>query len=89
MYYVCAAVAVIISGLAKGGFAGIGALAMPVMAMGVDPVAGATILLPVLIVQDVTSVRSPTLVHHRFKCGCYRVACRAIRWLGPPRSASP
>jgi uncharacterized membrane protein YfcA len=55
-YYLCAAIAVIISGLAKGGFAGIGALAMPVMAMGVDPVAGATILLPILIVQDVISV---------------------------------
>jgi len=56
IYYLCAAVAVIVSGLAKGGFAGIGALAMPVMAMGVDPIAGAAILLPILIVQDVISV---------------------------------
>ena len=58
IYYICAAIAVIISGLAKGGFAGLGALAMPVMAMGVDPIAGAAILLPILIVQDVVSVWS-------------------------------
>lgn len=58
IYYLCAAIAVIISGLAKGGFAGIGALAMPVMAMGVDPIEGAAILLPILIVQDVVSVWS-------------------------------
>jgi uncharacterized membrane protein YfcA len=56
VYYICAAVAVIVSGLAKGGFAGIGALAMPVMALGVDPVRGAAILLPILIVQDAVSV---------------------------------
>jgi len=58
IYYLCAAIAVIISGLAKGGFAGLGALAMPVMAMGVDPIEGAAILLPILIVQDVISVWS-------------------------------
>jgi uncharacterized membrane protein YfcA len=58
IYYACAAVAVILSGLAKGGFAGVGALAMPVMALGVDPVRGAAILLPILIIQDVVSVWS-------------------------------
>jgi uncharacterized membrane protein YfcA len=58
VYYFCATIAVIISGLAKGGFAGLGALAMPVMAMGVDPIEGAAILLPILIVQDVVSVWS-------------------------------
>lgn len=55
-YYFCAVVAVILSGLAKGGFAGVGALAMPIMALGVDPVRGAAILLPILIVQDAVSV---------------------------------
>lgn len=55
-YYSCAIVAVILSGLAKGGFAGVGALAMPVMALGVDPVSGAAILLPILILQDAVSV---------------------------------
>lgn len=57
-YYAYATVAVIVSGLAKGGFAGLGALAMPIMAMGIDPVEGAAILLPILIVQDVVSVWS-------------------------------
>ncbi|PZU56927.1 MAG: hypothetical protein DI547_15285 [Sphingobium sp.] len=56
LYYLCAIVAVVISGLAKGGFAGLGALAMPVMALGVDPVRGAAILLPILILQDAVSV---------------------------------
>lgn len=58
LYYACAIVAVILSGLAKGGFAGVGALAMPIMALGVDPVRGAAILLPILILQDAVSVWS-------------------------------
>ncbi|HEX7872235.1 MAG TPA: sulfite exporter TauE/SafE family protein [Sphingobium sp.] len=56
LYYLFAIIAVIISGLAKGGFAGIGALAMPVMAMGIDPLRGAAILLPILIAQDAVGV---------------------------------
>jgi len=56
LYIVCAVIAVVISGLAKGGFAGVGALAMPVMALGIDPVQGAAILLPILILQDAVSV---------------------------------
>lgn len=56
LYILCAVIAVVISGLAKGGFAGVGALAMPIMALGVDPVRGAAILLPILILQDVVSV---------------------------------
>jgi len=55
-YYICAVLAVILSGVAKGGFAGIGALAMPIMALGVDPVRGAAILLPILMIQDVVGV---------------------------------
>lgn len=57
-YWVCATIAVAISGLAKGGFSGLGALAMPIMALGVDPVRGAAILLPILIVQDSVSIWS-------------------------------
>ncbi|WP_150291736.1 sulfite exporter TauE/SafE family protein [Sphingobium estronivorans] len=56
LYYFCAIIAVILSGLAKGGFAGVGALAMPIMALGVDPVRGAAIMLPILILQDAVSV---------------------------------
>ncbi|MCO5091482.1 sulfite exporter TauE/SafE family protein [Bosea sp. (in: a-proteobacteria)] len=50
--------AVILSGLAKGGFAGLGLLAVPVMALVVSPVTAAAILLPLLIAQDVVSVWS-------------------------------
>ncbi|MCC6829578.1 MAG: sulfite exporter TauE/SafE family protein [Novosphingobium sp.] len=56
LYYIVAIIAVIISGLAKGGFAGIGALAMPIMVIGVEPLKGAAILLPILIAQDAVSV---------------------------------
>jgi uncharacterized membrane protein YfcA len=52
----CAVAAVVISGLAKGGFAGLGALAMPVMVLANAPVESAAVLLPILIVQDAVSV---------------------------------
>lgn len=48
--------AVILLGLAKGGFSAVGAMAMPIFAMAVPPTAAAAILLPVLLVQDVVSV---------------------------------
>lgn len=53
-----AVVAVFILGLAKGGFAGLGVLATPVMALALPPVTAAALLLPVLIVQDVVSIWS-------------------------------
>lgn len=56
LFYLCSIPAVILIGLAKGGFSGLGALGMPIMAMGVHPVAGAAILLPILIAQDVVGV---------------------------------
>lgn len=43
-------------GLSKGGFAGAGALSLPVIAFATDPVRAAAILLPILIVQDVVGV---------------------------------
>lgn len=55
-FYLAAIPAVILIGLAKGGFAGLGALGMPIMALGVAPVRGAAILLPILIVQDAIGV---------------------------------
>ena len=50
--------AVMILGLAKGGFSGLGALATPLVALTMPPVTAAALLLPVLIVQDVVSVWS-------------------------------
>jgi uncharacterized protein len=48
---------VLLIGLAKGGFSGLGALGTPLMALGMrDPVRAAAILLPILIAQDVVAV---------------------------------
>ena len=55
-FYLAAIPAVILIGLAKGGFSGLGAIGLPIMALGVDPVRGAAILLPILIAQDVVGV---------------------------------
>ena len=49
-------VAVILVGLAKGGFAGLGALATPLLALVLPPATAAALLLPILIVQDAISV---------------------------------
>lgn len=50
------ALAVLLVGLAKGGFAGLGAAAIPLMVLVGDPVQAAAVLLPILLVQDVVSV---------------------------------
>ena len=56
-FYLFAVPAVILIGLAKGGFTGLGALGTPLMALGMrDPVRAAAILLPILIAQDVVGV---------------------------------
>lgn len=55
-FYALAIPAVIMLGLAKGGFAGMGALSLPLLTFAVDPVRAAAIMLPVLIVQDVVGV---------------------------------
>jgi uncharacterized protein len=56
LLYMLAVPAVILLGLSKGGFAGMGALAMPMLALVVDPVRAAAILLPILIAQDAVGV---------------------------------
>jgi uncharacterized protein len=48
--------AVVLLGLSKGGFAGMGALSLPMIALVIDPVRAAAILLPILIVQDIVGV---------------------------------
>lgn len=55
---VACALAVILVGMAKGGFSGLGALGTPVAALALPPSTAAAILLPILIVQDVVSVWS-------------------------------
>jgi uncharacterized membrane protein YfcA len=55
-FYLLAIPAVLLVGLAKGGFSGMGALGMPLLALAMDPVQAAGILLPILIAQDVIGV---------------------------------
>lgn len=56
-FYLFAIPAVLLIGLAKGGFSGLGALGTPLMALGMaDPVKAAAILLPILIAQDAVAV---------------------------------
>jgi uncharacterized protein len=50
-FYAAAVPAVILLGLAKGGFAGLGVLGMPLMALTIPPVQAAAITLPILIVR--------------------------------------
>ena len=58
LFYVAATPAVILLGLSKGGFSGVGMLALPLMALFISPVQAAAITLPILIVQDVVTVWS-------------------------------
>lgn len=53
-----AVLAVILSGIGKGGFSGLGALAMPLMVIANPPLESAAVLLPILIVQDMVGVWS-------------------------------
>lgn len=58
-FYVAAAIAVLIVGIAKGGFGGgIAVVGVPLMAMVVSPVQAASIMLPILMVMDVLAMRS-------------------------------
>jgi uncharacterized membrane protein YfcA len=58
IFYLVAAPAVILLGFSKGGLAGVGSLALPLMALVIDPVQAAAILLPILIAQDIVGVWS-------------------------------
>jgi uncharacterized protein len=56
IFYIVAGAAIILVGLAKGGFAGLGAAAIPLLALVMNPVAAAGMLLPILMAQDIVSV---------------------------------
>lgn len=58
LFWLVAGLAILLVGLAKGGFAGLGAASMPLIALVMDPVQGAAMLLPILMAQDVVSVWS-------------------------------
>ena len=55
-FYAAAIPGVILLGLGKGGFSGIGMLALPLLALIMPPLEAAAILLPILMVQDIVGV---------------------------------
>jgi uncharacterized membrane protein YfcA len=55
-FYLAAIPAVILLGLSKGGFAGVGIAATPLLALSLPPLEAAALLLPILISQDLVSL---------------------------------
>ena len=58
LFYLLAAVAVILLGLSKGGFFGLGVMALPLMSIEVPPLQAAAIILPTVLAQDALTVWS-------------------------------
>ena len=56
VFLASAFVAVVLLGLAKGGFSGIGMAATPLLALTMPPLQALAIMLPILLMQDVISV---------------------------------
>lgn len=56
LFYLLAIPAVTLLGLGKGGFAGVGMISTPLLALVLPPLQAAAILLPILMIQDVISV---------------------------------
>lgn len=57
LFYAFAIPAVIFLGLAKGGFSGVATAATPLLALYLPPLEAAALLLPILLCQDVISVK--------------------------------
>ena len=56
VFYAVAIPAVLLLGLGKGGFSGIGILSLPLLSLVIPPVQAVAITLPILMVQDLVSV---------------------------------
>src|SRR6266508_2526147 len=56
LFYLLAIPAIVALGLGKGGFAGVGRISTPLLALTVPPLQAAAVLLPILLIQDVISV---------------------------------
>ena len=56
LFYALAVPAVVALGLSKGGFAGVGQMATPMLALVMPPLEAAAIMLPIMIIQDATAV---------------------------------
>jgi uncharacterized membrane protein YfcA len=56
LFYLCAVPGVIMLGLSKGGFSGVGMISTPLLALIMPPLEASAILLPIILLQDVVSV---------------------------------
>jgi uncharacterized protein len=56
LFYLLATVAVILLGLSKGGFFGLGVMALPLLSLKVPPLQAAAIILPTVLAQDALTV---------------------------------
>jgi uncharacterized membrane protein YfcA len=56
IFYIAACIAVTFLGLAKGGFAGVGLVATPLLSLVIPPFQAIAIVLPILLVQDAVSI---------------------------------
>jgi uncharacterized membrane protein YfcA len=57
-FYVAAIPAVLVLGLAKGGFGSVGLLVVPILSLAVSPVQAAGIVLPILVLSDIVALAS-------------------------------
>src|SRR5262249_62305951 len=64
LFFLLAVVAVVLLGLSKGGFFGLGVMALPLMSLQVAPMQAAAILLPTVLAQDALTGRT-----YRRGCG--------------------
>jgi len=51
-FYIAALIGVLITGISKSGFGGIGGIAVPLMALTIPPPQAAAIMLPILLIMD-------------------------------------
>lgn len=56
LFWIFAVIAVLLTGISKGGLGGVAIIAVPLMAICISPVKAAGIMLPILILMDVISV---------------------------------
>ena len=56
VFYAVVGMAVILVGMGKGGFSGLGTASMPLLVLVMEPVPAAAMLLPILMAQDVVGV---------------------------------
>ncbi|MFL6798758.1 MAG: sulfite exporter TauE/SafE family protein [Xanthobacteraceae bacterium] len=56
LFYVLAVVAVVLQGLSKGGFLGLGLMSLPLMSLTLPPMQAAAIILPTVLAQDALTV---------------------------------